>query len=120
MTNIKQITAALMAFDPLLARQGLAQADLDMDRVLAVLPRLKEGQPGIKWALVGVEGGEWVAHVYDDLLEAAKDFDPGAEGDDYKFLVACKVEEGKVYLSMDGKWVALEYGAVELGDSHDS
>jgi hypothetical protein len=61
-----------------------------------------------------------VAHVYDDLLEAAEDFDPDAEGDDYKFLVACKVEVGKVYLSMDGKWVSLEYGAMELEDSHDS
>jgi hypothetical protein len=58
MTNVKQIAAALMAFDPLLARQALAEDEIDMDRVKAILARLHEGQPGIKWALVGVEGGE--------------------------------------------------------------
>jgi hypothetical protein len=47
-----------------------------------------------------------VAYVYDDLMEAAEDYDPDAE--DYKFLAACKVEEGALHLSLAGKWVKVE------------
>jgi hypothetical protein len=60
MTNVKQIAAALIAFDPLLARQALAEEDIDMDRVKTVLARLHEVQPGIKWAWPAWRaGGSW-------------------------------------------------------------
>jgi hypothetical protein len=108
--KIKQLAAALMAYDPLLGRQALAQDEIDLGSVRAVAGKIKEAQPGIKWALTGVQDGRVVAYVYDDLLEAAEDYDPDAQGEDYLFLAACKVQKGAISLSMDGKWMEVEVG----------
>ena len=103
MKRIKQLAAAVMAFDPLIARQALAGENLDWDRVRKVIRRLCKERPGLRWAIVTKEGERLAAYVYDDLLEAAEDCDP-----DQGFLVACKVEDKKLHLSMDGKWVAFD------------
>lgn len=86
-----------MAYDPLLCREALAGHESDPHRIQAVLSRLHERQPGLHWAVV--DSAEMSAIVFDDLFEAAEDYDPSRH-----FLAACKVGEDELFFSMDGKW----------------
>ncbi len=99
----ERLVAALAAFDPLLPRQLHAGEGWDLGRVFRVLGRLREGQPGLRWAVLCQEGDDWCIYVYPDLPEAAREHDPEDE-----LLLACKLEEGRLLLSMDGKWGALD------------
>jgi hypothetical protein len=103
--SIEQLVAALMAFDPLLCREALAGQDWDYGRIRRVLDTLDERQPGMQWAVVDTV--EFSVYVYDDLIEAAADYEP-----EHEFLAACKVEDGVIYLSMDGKWNKFEASLV--------
>jgi hypothetical protein len=99
--NMEQLCAALMAIDPLICREALAGQEPDEQRIEAVLDVLEEQQPGVCWAVVNVE--DHSAILYEGLIEAAENYDSAN-----CFLAACKTEDGKVYLSMDGKWTGFE------------
>jgi hypothetical protein len=99
--TIEQLTAALMAYDPLLCRQALANEEPSWGRVQAILDKLHEQRPGLQWAVVDTE--DCTAQVYEDLIEAAEAYDP-----EKQFMAACKTEDGMLYLRMDGKWTAID------------
>jgi hypothetical protein len=99
MLTIEQLAAAVLAVDPLVCRQAQAREEPDGDHLQAVLDKLHEQRPGLQWAVLDVE--ECRAYVYDDLLEAAEDYDP-----EHDILTACRVGRGMLYLSMHGKWTA--------------
>lgn len=98
MLGVNQLVAAMIAFDPLLFRQGRAGERPDGEHFKKVFARLHIRQAGAKWAVV--DSLECAVSIYDDLLEAAEDNVP-----ERTFLTACKVEDEVVYLSVDGKWV---------------
>ena len=100
LVNINKLVLALRAFDPSLCRQTPEGEDWDMERVWAQADKLHEPQPGLNWAVLGIPGE--TVQVYDDLLEAAEECDL-----DRNIIVACKVEEEKLHLRLDGKWVSL-------------
>ena len=50
-----------------------------------------------------VDPDEGASYVYDDILEAAATCDPDSE-----FIAACKVREGKLNLSVEGRWIEVD------------
>lgn len=93
----EKLSVAVQAFAPVLCQELMTEPDWRFQELSAVLDELHKRHPGLRWAVADADGRG--VSVFDSPFEAADQCDLGRQ-----FLAACKVEDGRLSLSVDGSW----------------